>query len=80
MPFHARGGPESLIIKGDVQIDREVILWTEVETSSFVCHPGARIVIGPGTFINNGAWFSAKRSITVGAGWKGLVEAGDRRN
>ncbi len=68
LPFHTRGERESLIIKGDVQIDPQAILWTEIETSSFVTHPGGRIVIGRGTFINNGAWFRAKGSITVGVG------------
>lgn len=68
LPFHARGERESLIIKGDVQIDPQAIFWTEIETSSFITHPGGRIAIGSGTFINNGAWFQAKESITVGVG------------
>lgn len=66
--IHERGTPESLVIRGDVQIHPTARIWSEFEACSFVALPGARITVGAHTFINRGVGVVAERAVDIGAG------------
>lgn len=67
-PFHRRGEPDSLRIRGDVRIHPDAIVWTHDEPSSLVTRDEGVIEVGTGSFLNCGVWIRAARRVTIGAG------------
>ncbi len=67
LPFHQRGTDDSLCIQGDVEISPRAILYTHLAPSSFVTRDAGRIIIGPESFVNCGAWFRSTAEIRIGA-------------
>ncbi|MHB8080434.1 MAG: acyltransferase [Candidatus Krumholzibacteriia bacterium] len=67
-PFHRRGEPASLRIRGDVRVHPEAIVWTHDEPSSLVTRDDGVIEVGRGSFLNCGVWIRAARRVTIGEG------------
>ncbi len=67
-PYHHRGTPESLMLRGNIDIDPCAIIWTHDEATSLVTRGAGRICIGPRTFLNCGVWIRAAELVWIGSG------------